>query len=208
MRADKRLFILQKDFEGVIMSHVILITGGSRSGKSTYAEKLCLSEGSKLAYVATANIYDDEMKRRVELHKERRGEKWTSFEIPLAIDSYIVELSQYDYVLVDCLTMLILNKMFSLGHDLDNDTHITQKIYEQIENETITFINDYMNAIGQIHSNIVIVTNEIGLGIVPESKLSRLYRDIVGKANQILAAEAKEVFFVISGIPLKIKDIK
>lgn len=190
------------------MAHIIMITGGARSGKSTFAEELCLKKGKKLAYIATANIYDDEMRHRVDLHKKRRGEQWTNFEIPLRIEPYMEELKQHDFILVDCMTMLILNYMFQLGYDLEDDAKINQKIYESVEKDTLNFIEDFLNQIGDTNSSCVFVTNEIGLGIVPESKLSRLYRDIVGKANQILAQRSKEVVCVISGIPIKIKDVE
>lgn len=187
------------------MSHIIMVTGGSRSGKSSFAEKLCVSNGQKSAYIATATIFDAEMEQRVQVHQQRRErEHWQTFEVPLELNIDAQKLSQFDYILVDCLTMLIFNKMFSLGIDLD-DENLSKNDYVYVENETIRFIDNYIASLGNFNATKVFVTNEIGLGIVPDSKLNRLYRDIVGKANQILAKESEEVFLVVSGIPLKIK---
>lgn len=184
------------------MSNIIMVTGGSRSGKSSFAEEFCIKRSGKLAYIATAEALDEEMKKRIELHQERRGTLWETFEIPLDISSQIQLFESYDFVLLDCLTMLIANKMFSFGENID-DIDKEQRLW--IEEKTLRHITDLIQAMKSVNTTFVIVTNEIGLGIVPESKLTRLYRDIVGKSNQLLAAAAKEVYLVISGIPLQIK---
>ncbi len=181
---------------------IVMVTGGSRSGKSRFAEDFCQSRSEKLGYIATAQIYDNEMKERIERHRSRRGENWTTFEIPCDIESALDELSDYDYVLLDCLTMLIFNKMYVLSNQPEN---LNREERNEMEHRCLDFLEKIFAALCKSKNTYVIVTNEIGMGIVPESSLSRLYRDIVGKANQMLAESATEVYFVISGIPMKIK---
>lgn len=184
------------------MSKIIMVTGGSRSGKSNFAEQFCIDRSDRLAYIATAEALDDEMKQRIKIHQDRRGNFWETFEIPLEVSNQLSHFKKFDYTLLDCLTMLIFNKMFSLGIDFD---HIDRQQRDHVEQIILDYIKELLLNIRYKDINFVIVTNEIGLGIVPEGKLSRLYRDIVGKANQLLASEADEVYFVISGISLNIK---
>ena len=187
------------------MSGMIMVTGGSRSGKSAYAEELCILKGENLAYIATANLYDAEMEHRVAIHKARRGPRWDSFEIPLHFDSFWGELEKYDFILLDCLTMLIFNMMFDSGYNLDDPKALDAEVYKDVEDQVLSSLKFLFNKIASLNATFVIVTNEIGLGIVPGNVLSRLYRDIVGKANQYLAEMSSEVILVVSGIPLKIK---
>lgn len=190
------------------MAKLVMVTGGSRSGKSIYAEDLCLEKGANIAYVATANIYDDEMANRVSLHKSRRGEQWTNYEVPLDLIPYIDCFKEHDYILVDCITMLVLNIMFSYGYDLDDDEVLDLALYSKIENQVLADIQRQLQELKRTNTSFVIVTNEIGLGIVPDSKITRLYRDIVGRVNQYLANLSDEVILLVSGIPLKIKGEK
>ncbi|MDO4710425.1 MAG: bifunctional adenosylcobinamide kinase/adenosylcobinamide-phosphate guanylyltransferase [Peptostreptococcaceae bacterium] len=184
------------------MSKLIMVTGGSRSGKSCFSEKICTAASDRLAYIATAEAMDDEMAQRIKTHQERRGSSWTTFEIPINISERLDSFDPFDHVLLDCLTMLISNMMFSLNIDFEM---IGRSEREAVEKHILDDVKKLLDGIRRSNINFVIVTNEIGLGIVPEGRLSRLYRDIVGKANQILASEADEVYFVVSGIPLKIK---
>lgn len=182
---------------------LILITGGSRSGKSKFAEEYCLKNSEKIAYIATARVFDDEMQDRVNLHKKRREvKKWDTIEIPVDILSYVERFKNYDYLLLDCLTMLVFNMMFDIETDYEN---ITRDRRLEIENAILSKINEISEVLSKLDSNFIVVTNEIGLGVIPDNLLSRLYRDIVGKSNQIFAEKSKEVHFVISGIPMKIK---
>ncbi len=185
------------------MGNIIFITGGARSGKSTFAEKYCRDNGTDLGYIATAEILDNEMKDRVDKHRDQRGTSWTTYEKSLQIEKYAGEiLDAHDYVLLDCITMYISNIMFS--RDLDYEA-ISMDEVNVIEKEIGTSIEDILKNARGAKGNLVIVSNEIGLGIVPDNRLSRIYRDYVGRANQLCASYADEVYLVLSSIPVKIK---
>ncbi len=180
---------------------MILITGGARSGKSAFAEKLAGKE-KKVLYIATAVPFDDEMRERVEKHRMRRPENWDTHEGYCALDKVIYKKSSdYDCILVDCATILVTNLLFDAMGEEDAEVYDFEKASRGIleEMERIAF------ACGEAQCTVIFVTNEIGMGVVPENRLSRHFRDIAGSANQILARQAEEVYFVVSGIPLKMK---
>ena len=156
------------------MSKVILVTGGARSGKSNFAEKLCKDQNNNTAYIATSIPFDDEMKERVKKHKESRPQNWKTYEIYKDIYTIINDISkEHKTVILDCVTLLVNNLMFTYEIDIDNST----------QDET----------------------NELGLGGVSINKLTRIYTDIIGRINQQIATHSDEVYFVVSGIPMKIK---
>ncbi len=184
------------------MAEIIFVTGGSRSGKSKFAEDYVLERATNPAYFATAIPFDDEMKQRVQIHQERRGSIWTNYALPYGLTDDDNELSAHDVILLDCLTLLVFNLMFLIESDYD---HLSRERRAEIEIVVLAQIKKMLEQFAELPSKVVIVSNEIGLGIVPENALSRLYRDIVGRANQLVASSAENVYFVISGIPLKIK---
>ena len=156
------------------MSKVILVTGGARSGKSNFAEKLCKDQNNNTAYIATSIPFDDEMKERVKKHKESRPQNWKTYEIYKDIYTIINDISkEHKTVILDCVTLLVNNLMFTYEIDIDNSTQ------DEI--------------------------NELGLGGVSINKLTRIYTDIIGRINQQIATHSDEVYFVVSGIPMKIK---
>jgi adenosylcobinamide kinase/adenosylcobinamide-phosphate guanylyltransferase len=177
------------------MARTIFITGGARSGKSTFAEKLSLGFGTQLGYLATAQTLDGEMAERVMRHRERRGTQWSTIEEPVYLAEALARCDgQYQAILVDCLTLWLSNLLFKYEESGDN---IEERISEDLQNLKSTLQ-------GMV-TPVLLVSNEVGMGIVPDNKLSRLFRDIAGTANQTLAAAADEVHVVISGIPLKLK---
>lgn len=185
------------------MSKVILVTGGARSGKSNFAEKLCIDRNNSTAYIATSIPFDDEMKDRVKKHKESRPQNWKTYEIYKDIYSIIEEISKnHKTIILDCVTLLVNNLMFT--YDLDIDKARQDEI-----NNLELYIKDQVNKlIKEIKSTnlyFVAVTNELGMAVVPANKLSRVYTDIVGRINQQIASQSDEVYFVVSGIPIKIK---
>lgn len=185
------------------MSKIIMVTGGARSGKSSFAEQLCIDRNNNTAYIATSIPFDDEMKDRVKKHKESRPQSWNTYEIYKDIYSIIQNLDKdYNTVILDCITLLVNNLMFTYDIDIDNSNA------DQI-NQLEFYIKDQMNKltneIKKTNLYFVIVTNELGLGVVPNNKLSRIYSDIVGRINQQISKESDEVYFVVSGIPMKIK---
>lgn len=186
------------------MSKLILVTGGSRSGKSNFAESLCSRQNNSTAYIATSIPFDEEMKDRVRKHKESRPSIWKTYEIYKDIYSIIEEISkEHKTVILDCVTLLVNNLMFDYGLDFDNSTP------EEI-NEMETYIKKQIEKliykIEKTELYFVIVTNELGMSLVPDNKLCRVYSDIVGRINQYIAKKADEVYFVVSGIPVKIKE--
>lgn len=172
------------------MSNIIFITGGARSGKSNFAVKLAKESKGKVAFVATAIAGDDEMKRRIILHKESRPKEWTTIEEPLDLARAIEHVSDHDVVIIDCIT-LYLSNLFCDDHN--DEDKILAKIKKMLESAK------------SFRGTVIIISNELGMGIVPENQMAREFRDIAGRANQIIAEVANKVFVCFSGIPLQIK---
>lgn len=169
------------------MRRIILITGGQRSGKSEEAERLALSLSDNPIYLATAHIWDEEFRQRVERHQQRRGKQWTNIEEER-------QLSQHDVkgrvVLIDCLTLWLTNLFFD-SQNVDGTLETAIAEFKRFTAQDATFI---------------FVTNEIGWGGVSESKVQRLFTDLQGKMNQYVAHQADEVIMMVSGIPVKVKS--
>jgi adenosylcobinamide kinase/adenosylcobinamide-phosphate guanylyltransferase len=169
------------------------LIGGARSGKSTAAEALCL-HSPRVAYIATARRSDDEMRERIARHRHDRPAHWTTFEEPLAIVSLLQKLRQeYDVLLLDCLTVWLSNSLYHLRRHSPNE--IENRVLEQLQEITAT-------AAG---THLIIVSNEVGAGIVPTTKVGRIFRDLQGLANQRVAAVADRVLMTVAGIPIQIK---
>lgn len=185
------------------MSNIILVTGGARSGKSSFAESLCKSQNNKTAYIATSVAFDDEMKNRVKKHQESRPKEWKTYEIYKDIYSIVEELDQkYNTVIMDCITLMVNNLMFTYNIEMDK---ATSEELNELENYIKNQLTKLLEAVKKTNLYFVIVSNEIGMGIVPENKLSRIYGDFVGRANQLIGKYSEEVYLVVSGIPMKVK---
>jgi adenosylcobinamide kinase / adenosylcobinamide-phosphate guanylyltransferase len=185
------------------MGELIFVTGGARSGKSHFAEKLA-GEKDNTVYVATSIPFDEEMKRRIEIHRENRNKNWLTIEafsnLDEALDPFI---EKYDFILLDCITVMITNLMFE---DISLDWNkISMEKAEEIERKIILEINKLLTILEKFRGKMIVVSNETGMGIVPGNPLSRHFRDFAGRANQIIAEKADQVFLVVSGIPVKIK---
>ena len=169
------------------MKHIILITGGSRSGKSSYAEQLALSLSENPVYLATARIWDEEFRERVRRHQERRGPQWTNIEEEK-------QLSLHDLsgrvVVIDCLTLWATNFFFDLDSDVDASLDALKAEFDRFTDQDATFL---------------FVTNEIGMGGVSDNTVQRRFTDLQGWMNQYVASHADEVILMVSGIPVKIK---
>jgi len=175
---------------------IILITGGARSGKSAFAEQYAARQGKKVAYIATAQIYDSEMELRVELHRKRRPENWQTFEAPYDADKIISAIPGLDHVILfDCLTLYTSNLLLDSNHPQDKYSYIMDKIDQLLASAHTS------------QASLVFVTNEVGMGIVPDNSLARQYRDIAGMVNQKVAACADEVYLVVSGLAVELKSI-
>ena len=181
------------------MADVVLIVGGCRSGKSAYAQTLAESLPAPRVYVATCPIIDDEMRRRVEQHRAaRRGRGWETIEEPLDLAGAIGRCADHGAVLVDCVTLWINNLLYAAeqsGGSLD-------------EAAVVRHCGEALDAADACRGTAILVSNEVGMGIVPDSAETRLYRDLVGRANQAIAARAGRVTLVSCGIPLHLKGAK
>ncbi len=172
----------------------ILITGGARAGKSSYAQKLASDIGGRVLFVATAEAKDEDMRLRIEKHKKSRPVNWDTLEAPVEVGRAIGKKDgDYPVVLVDCITMLVSNVMLQAGNE------------KSAESEVLKEIDSLVNIMNSKTAAYILVSNEVGLGIVPDNELSRNYRDLLGRANQLIAQHADEVYLMVSGIPVKIK---
>ncbi|HEX2926125.1 MAG TPA: bifunctional adenosylcobinamide kinase/adenosylcobinamide-phosphate guanylyltransferase [Ruminiclostridium sp.] len=182
---------------------IILITGGARSGKSTYAEKLAKGFGDNVLYIATAIPFDDEMKLRIKKHREQRPAYWETVEAYKDIDMVLAgKLQGRNAVLLDCITVMITNIMLEVWPDFDNISFDDINLFE----EKVNIEMDRLIKTAQASKTpFILVTNETGMGIVPDNKSARVFRDVAGRVNQKLAGASDEVYFCVSGIPVKIK---
>ena len=177
------------------MSQAIFITGGASSGKSEFAEKLAGGFGEQLCYLATAQTLDREMSERVRKHRKRRGAGWQTIEEPINLPQALERCDgQYEAVLLDCITLWLSNLLLQY-----------EKFGGDIEARILVDVQSLITVLQGMVTPVIMVSNEVGMGIVPENSVARLFRDIAGKANQALASAADEVHVVISGIPLRLK---
>ena len=185
------------------MGRLIVVTGGARSGKSTFAESLAKDCNCDVVYIATSIPFDDEMKDRIKKHVEQRPKNWKTVEAYKDLDEHLAkEKNEGSVFLLDCITIMITNIMMEACFDWDN---VAQKEIDYVEDQVKIQLEKLLKTSSEKKSMFILVTNEIGMGIVPENKLSRIFRDIAGRANQIIAKAADEVYLCVSGIPVKIK---
>lgn len=179
----------------------VLITGGARSGKSHFAQEMAAKSGKSVLFVATAQAGDDEMLRRIEAHRNARPAGWRTLEATAEVGRRVRrEIEDSELVLVDCITLLLNN---AIGEFLSNDGNDIDEA--RAEEAATKEIDDLVRCIKACNADFVIVTNEVGLGLVPDNKLGRVYRDLLGKANQMLAGVADEVYFMVSGLRMRLK---
>jgi adenosylcobinamide kinase/adenosylcobinamide-phosphate guanylyltransferase len=185
------------------MGKLILITGGARSGKSSFAEETAKSFGSNILYCATSIAFDEEMKDRIKRHRERRPCEWETVEAYRDLDVALGRrLAGKDAVLLDCITIMVSNLM--LERSMDWEGAGVDEI-GSAEERTGLEIEKLLKLAASAEIPFIAVTNELGMGVVPPTVLGRAIRDIGGRANQALAKAAAEVYLCISGIPVKIK---
>ncbi|MFH1651496.1 MAG: bifunctional adenosylcobinamide kinase/adenosylcobinamide-phosphate guanylyltransferase [Chloroflexota bacterium] len=178
----------------------ILVTGGARSGKSSYAQGLALKSEPPVLYVATAEAGDEEMSRRISDHRRSRPETWRTLEATRAVGPQISQhIDDAQTVVIDCITLLVSNLL--LRHGGDGETVDANRVTGAVLGE----IEQLIDCLRQTPARFYIVTNEVGLGLVPPNRLGRLYRDLLGRANQALAEHADEVYLMVSGLPLRVK---
>ncbi|MFD1744147.1 bifunctional adenosylcobinamide kinase/adenosylcobinamide-phosphate guanylyltransferase [Rhizobium helianthi] len=168
-------------------ARISFVLGGARSGKSRFAERLATDCGLTRHYIATSQAWDDEMRERITLHRMQRGEHWQTHEVPLRLAEALAKISEpQNVILVDCLTLWVTNLMMA-DADVDAEAELL-----------IASLRDFQG-------KVIFVSNEVGLGIVPENRMARQFRDHAGRLHQRLAEVADEVFFIAAGLPLKMK---
>lgn len=191
------------------MGVFILILGGARSGKSTYAEALAAARGGKVVYIATAQPLDEGMATRIQRHQQSRPESWQTLEIPHGIGAALCTQNAgtafpapADVFLLDCVTLLVSNLLMEAtnAEAEPDEARVTQTVDEEI--------TALLACIQQTPAAWIVVSNEVGMGLVPEYPLGRVYRDVLGRVNQRLAREADEVYLMIAGIPVPIHTFR
>ncbi|HEX8949500.1 MAG TPA: bifunctional adenosylcobinamide kinase/adenosylcobinamide-phosphate guanylyltransferase [Dissulfurispiraceae bacterium] len=166
---------------------IIFVIGGARSGKSGFALSRASAHAGTKAYIATAQAFDDEMRERIEKHRSERGGEWKTFEEPLHLAALVKDAGgAYDVLLIDCLTLWVSNLLLA-------------------GKEETAEIESLQSSLRGCSSTLYIVSNEVGMGIVPDNPLARKFRDVAGHLNQKLACIADEVYLVAAGVPLKLK---
>ena len=171
----------------VVTSSLHLILGGARSGKSAYGERLAKDSEMPVVYVATAQAFDDEMRERIKQHQSDRPSHWQSIEVLCDLPQALLESSHSgNVVLVDCLTLWLMNLMYQ-----QKDIHQS--------------VTDLLHALTQVKGRVIMVSNEISMGVVPMGKESRLYVDELGRLHQRIAQAAKQVTLMVAGIPMVAK---
>lgn len=176
------------------------ILGGARSGKSAYAERLATESGKEVVYIATAEAKDGEMADRIVHHRERRDPAWTTVEEPLALGDAILQWSNTERILlIDCLTLWLSNLLFSEKQDYPDIGGITPPARFDQERQR------FLHALEQASGSLIIVSNEVGMGVVPQGAISRWFVDEAGRLNQAVAARADRAIWIAAGLPLVLK---
>jgi len=175
-------------------NQIILLLGGARSGKSHYAQQLAMELGNKVLFVATGEALDEEMQARIAEHKKDRPQNWRTLELPTGIGRGIEKgIGDAEVVVIDCLTLLVSNLLHNKPE------------YPEAEKRVTSEINAIISTMDRLDASFVIVSNEVGMGLVPETKLGRVYRDLLGKANQLVANHATEVYLMVACLPVQVK---
>jgi adenosylcobinamide kinase/adenosylcobinamide-phosphate guanylyltransferase len=182
----------------ILTSPFILILGGARSGKSDYAEALASQLGRNIVYIATAEARDDEMAARIAVHRQNRPAEWQTLEAPRQVGPALSSLGEPpEVLLLDCLTLLVSNIILEMESEPQ----------DVVEAAVTAEIDEIIAAQKRLDVPLIVVSNEVGLGLVPPYVLGRLYRDLLGRANQRFAAQADRVLFMVAGLPLVVKDV-
>jgi len=191
------------------MGKLILLLGGARSGKSSYAEQKAREWGAdNVLYVATSETKDDEMRLRVHRHQAARPSTWTTLEAPRSVASAIrASNSSAPVILVDCITFLVSNYLMAASEPADDPfgPPSSDPFEEAIESAIRADVNDLADYAHERDVSMLVVSNEVGMGLVPAYDLGRAYRDLLGRANQDLARQADEVYLLVAGLPMRLK---
>ena len=179
------------------MGRITLILGGARSGKSSYAQSLAEASGKSVTFIATAQALDEEMSTRIQKHRADRPANWETLELPVELASRIHQIKS-DVVILDCITLLISNLVMQYAKDdLVDEVPFAQVVQKEVE--------ELIKKIREQKQDWLIISNEVGLGLVPPYQMGRVYRDWLGWSNQQIARDADKVIFMVAGIPMVVK---
>ncbi len=199
--------------EQTVTPRLILILGGARSGKSTFADRLAASSGRSVAFIATATAGDDEMRERIARHRASRPNGWYTLEEPLELARAVRQAADLaDVVLLDCLTLWLGNVLLQASGQGEKDDegevefHTTSRLFDERALKEIEALFAVVKSLG-LNKTLIVVTNEVGLGIVPAYPLGRLYRDTLGYINQRLAQAADRVYLMVAGMAVDLKRL-
>jgi len=183
------------------MSRLTVVLGGARSGKSRHAQELAEQEanGRPVVFVATAQAGDDEMTARIARHQQDRPVHWRTIEEPLDVAAVLHREQDAPVILVDCLTFFVTNHLLRAG----DAAHCDAEVWDELGTEAA--VSALLQAAQEVPAHVLLVTNEVGMGMVPGTALGRLWRDVAGRANQQAAAAAEEVILLVAGLPLRVK---
>lgn len=188
--------------EAFLEKRCILILGGARSGKSRFAQKLAAELGKRVLYVATGEAHDEEMRQRIDEHRRNRPPNWRTLEVPVNVGRRILEeIGNAQVVVLECLTLLVSNVIGESTAESDPEAVDVPLLEERLDLE----LRELMEAVNTARAYSIVVSNEVGLGLVPANRLGCLYRDLLGKANQTFAERADEVYLMVAGLPLQLK---
>ena len=188
------------------MGRLVLVLGGARSGKSWVAEMMAKQTGGRVTFIATAEARDDEMRRRIERHKAERPAGWRTVEEPLALAEAVEGAApESDLVLVDCLTLWVSNRLCQV--DLDVTAEARREVEARLTRDLEETASRLVNVARSTTATLLLVSNEVGLGLVPDNVLGRVYRDLLGILNRTLAADADQVLLMVAGIPVDVKRL-
>ncbi len=187
------------------MGRVTFVLGGARSGKSRFARdraaKLAARKELQVVYLATATVEDEEMKLRVARHRLSRPSDWRTVEEPRQVSKALESCAEAGIIIVDCLTLFVANLLHELGADKSEAAADIQSFEARVSAEIVAILKQCR----RIDAQVLLISNEVGMAVVPPTPLGRLFRDIAGRVNQVVAEEADEVFFLVAGLARKLK---
>jgi adenosylcobinamide kinase/adenosylcobinamide-phosphate guanylyltransferase len=191
-----------------VSGQITLVIGGARSGKSAWAERRARESGRQVHYVATATAGDDEMAERIAAHQSQRPASWRTIEEPVRLLHEIQASSTPgDAVLVDCLTLWVSNVLLqTIGPEGDPDT-IPQEVWTVVEASIVNEVNALLTVARDRDLMLILVSNEVGMGVVPATSLGRHYRDILGRVNQAIGSRADSVILMVAGLAVDLRQL-
>lgn len=180
------------------MGEILFVTGGARSGKSRFAERLAAEAGAPVTYLATLEPLDEEMERRIARHRADRPDEWTTVEEPRNLEAALVAIAPGDTVLLDCVSLWVSNRLLELGEEP------SIAAIEELEASLDAELAALLTLAQERDGRLILVTNEVGSSVVPPTVLGRAYRDLLGRANQRAAGAASRAWLLVAGRPLEL----